>query len=117
ASLVVSAFIWVVVAGAIGAVLGLERLDAGAALVNADALTQLFSLHRFALVFGVVAPLMLVEGDSTAAVITARLLKMPVSTEVSPSCERDASTDREHGQLARLTNTVHQRGASDAWSN
>ena len=59
ASLVVSAFIWVAVAGGIGAVLGLERLDAGAALVNADALTQLFSLHRFALVFGVVAPLML----------------------------------------------------------
>ncbi|MFM7964551.1 MAG: hypothetical protein ACKPBF_11405, partial [Actinomycetota bacterium] len=41
ASLVVSAFIWVVVAGGIGAVLGLERLDADAALVNADALTQL----------------------------------------------------------------------------
>ena len=59
ASLVVSAFVWALVAGGLGAVLGAERLDAGSALVDADALTQLFSLHRFALVFGVLAPLML----------------------------------------------------------
>ena len=59
ASLVVSAFLWAVIAGVVGAVLGIERLDAGAAFVNSDALTQLFSLHRFALVFGVLAPLML----------------------------------------------------------
>ena len=59
ASLVVSAFLWAVIAGVVGAVLGIERLDAGAAFVDSDALTQLFSLHRFALVFGVLAPLML----------------------------------------------------------
>ena len=58
-SLVVSAFLWAIIAGVVGAVLGAERLDSGAALVNSDALTQLFSLHRFALVFGVLAPLML----------------------------------------------------------
>lgn len=58
-SLVVGATIWAIVAAVIGAVLGVERLDSGAALVDADALTQLFSLHRFALVFGVAAPLML----------------------------------------------------------
>lgn len=58
-SLVVGAAIWAVLAAVIGVVLGLERLDSGAALVDADALTQLFSLHRFALVFGVAAPLML----------------------------------------------------------
>ncbi|MGA1332148.1 MAG: cbb3-type cytochrome c oxidase subunit I [Ilumatobacteraceae bacterium] len=59
ASLVVGAFLWALVGGAIGAVLGFERLDAGSALVESDALTQLFSAHRFALVFGVLAPLML----------------------------------------------------------
>ena len=58
-SLAVGAALWALVSGVVGAVLGFERLDAGSALVNADALTQLFSLHRFALVFGIVAPLML----------------------------------------------------------
>ena len=59
ASLVVGAFVWAIIAGVVGAVLGFERLDAGSALVDSDALTQLFSAHRFALVFGVLAPLML----------------------------------------------------------
>ena len=59
ASLVVVAFVWAIIAGVVGAVLGFERLDAGSALVDSDALTQLFSAHRFALVFGVLAPLML----------------------------------------------------------
>ena len=58
-SLMVGAALWALVAAVVGAVLGLERFDSSAALVEADALTQLFSLHRFALVFGVVAPLML----------------------------------------------------------
>ena len=58
-SLAAAAAVWAILAGVVGAVLGLERLDAGAALVDAGALVQLFSLHRFALVFGVVAPLML----------------------------------------------------------
>lgn len=58
-SLVAGAAVWALVAAVIGIVLGVERLDADAALVDADALTQLFSLHRFALVFGVAAPLML----------------------------------------------------------
>ena len=65
ASLVVGALLWVVVAAVVGVVLGVERLDSGAALVSADALPQLFSLHRFALVFGVVAPLMLGLGILT----------------------------------------------------
>lgn len=55
----IGALLWALVAGVVGVVLGLERLDANAALVEADALTQLFSLHRFALVFGVLAPLSL----------------------------------------------------------
>lgn len=59
ASLAIGAALWVLVSGVIGAVLGIERLDAGSTVVNADALTQLFSLHRFALVFGIIAPLML----------------------------------------------------------
>jgi len=42
ASLVVGALLWVVVAALVGVVLGLERLDSGTALVNADALPQLF---------------------------------------------------------------------------
>ena len=50
---------WLVIAGIIGAVLGVERADVSGALVDTGALTQLFSLHRFALVFGVAAPLML----------------------------------------------------------
>ena len=58
-SLVVGAALWAIVAAVIGVVLGVERLDADAALVNVDSLTQLFSLHRFALVFGVAAPLLL----------------------------------------------------------
>lgn len=65
AGLVVGALLWVVVAAVVGVVLGLERLDSGTALVNADALPQLFSMHRFALVFGVVAPLMLGLGILT----------------------------------------------------
>ena len=59
ASLVAGAFVWAIIAGVVGAVLGFERLDAGSALVDSDALTQLFSAQRFALVFGVLAPLML----------------------------------------------------------
>ena len=58
-SLTLGAALWFVVASGVGVVLGLERLDSSAALVDAGALTQLFSLHRFALVFGVAAPLML----------------------------------------------------------
>ena len=58
-SLVVGAALWLVIATIIGVVLGLERFDSTVALVDAGALTQLFSLHRFALVFGVAAPLML----------------------------------------------------------
>ncbi len=59
ASLLVGAAVWLLVASAVGAVLGIDRLDAGSATVSADALTQLFSLHRYALVFGVAAPAML----------------------------------------------------------
>lgn len=58
-SLMVGAVVWALIATLVGATLGLERLDANAALVDAGALTQLFSLHRYALVFGVLAPLML----------------------------------------------------------
>ena len=58
-SLIVGAALWFIIASAVGVVLGLERLDSSAALIDAGALTQLFSLHRFALVFGVAAPLML----------------------------------------------------------
>ena len=58
-SLTLGAALWFIIASAVGVVLGLERLDSSAALVDAGALTQLFSLHRFALVFGVAAPLML----------------------------------------------------------
>ena len=58
-SLTLGAALWFVVASAVGVVLGLERLDSSAVLVDAGALIQLFSLHRFALVFGVAAPLML----------------------------------------------------------
>ena len=46
ASLLVGAAVWLLVASAVGAVLGVDRLDAGSATVSADALTQLFSLHR-----------------------------------------------------------------------
>lgn len=59
ASLLAGATLWLVVAGVVGAVLGVERLDVGVALVDADAHLQLFSLHQFLLVFGVAAPLML----------------------------------------------------------
>ncbi|MFZ9954169.1 MAG: cbb3-type cytochrome c oxidase subunit I, partial [Ilumatobacteraceae bacterium] len=59
ASLLVASALWLVVATAIGVVLGFDRLDASSAVVDAGALTQLFSLHRFALVFGVAAPAML----------------------------------------------------------
>ena len=41
---------------AVGAVLGFERIDATDALIDADALPQLFSLHRVVLTFGVVVP-------------------------------------------------------------
>ncbi|NDE52623.1 MAG: hypothetical protein EB005_05420, partial [Actinobacteria bacterium] len=59
ASLLVASALWLVVATVIGVVLGFDRLDASSAVVDAGALTQLFSLHRFALVFGVAAPAML----------------------------------------------------------
>jgi heme/copper-type cytochrome/quinol oxidase subunit 1 len=66
AALLVTGAVWALVAAVVGAVLGVERLDAGAVLVDAGALTQLFSLHRFALVVGVAAPLAL--GTSVLAV-------------------------------------------------
>ncbi|NBT21587.1 MAG: hypothetical protein EBT17_05680, partial [Actinobacteria bacterium] len=52
-SLLVASAVWLVVVTAIGVVLGFERFDAGGTVVDADAFVQLFSLHRFALVFGV----------------------------------------------------------------
>lgn len=58
-SLMFGALLWLLLAAGVGAILGLERFDASSALVEAGAHTQLFSMHRFALVFGVVAPLML----------------------------------------------------------
>lgn len=58
-SLSVGATIWLLIAGVVGVVLGVERADAANALINVGALTQLFSLYRFALVLGVAAPLML----------------------------------------------------------
>jgi heme/copper-type cytochrome/quinol oxidase subunit 1 len=59
ASLAFGAALWAVVAAVVGVVLGVERFDSTAAVVDSDALIQLFSLHRFALVFGVAAPLIL----------------------------------------------------------
>lgn len=59
ASLLVTSALWLVLVSAIGVVLGFDRLDSGSAVVDAGALTQLFSLTRFALVFGVAAPAML----------------------------------------------------------
>lgn len=41
----------------IGLLLGLERADDGAALIDADALLQMFQMYRVALVLGVLAPL------------------------------------------------------------
>jgi len=58
-SLMAGAALWLVIATVLGALLGVERFNTGTALVNADAHTQLFSMHQFALVFGVAAPLML----------------------------------------------------------
>ncbi|NBY58354.1 MAG: hypothetical protein EBQ57_08720 [Actinobacteria bacterium] len=58
-SLLVASAVWLVVVTAIGVVLGFERFDAGGTVVDADAFVQLFSLHRFALVFGVAGPAML----------------------------------------------------------
>jgi heme/copper-type cytochrome/quinol oxidase subunit 1 len=58
-SLVGGAALWLAIATVLGAVLGVERFDSAAALVDAGAHTQLFSMHQFALVFGVAAPLML----------------------------------------------------------
>lgn len=43
--------------GAIGAVLGFERIDATSDAIDTGALPQLFSLYRVALTFGVVVPL------------------------------------------------------------
>ncbi|MFP5486966.1 MAG: cbb3-type cytochrome c oxidase subunit I [Acidimicrobiia bacterium] len=42
---------------ALGLLLGLERIDDGAALLDANALLQLFQAYRVGLVFGVLAPL------------------------------------------------------------
>lgn len=58
-SMALSAALWLAIAGVVGAILGVERADVSGAVIDAGALTQLFSLHQFALVFGVAAPLML----------------------------------------------------------
>ena len=58
-SLALGAALWLAIATVVGVVLGVERFDVGASVVNADAHIQLFSVHQFALVFGVAAPLML----------------------------------------------------------
>lgn len=44
---------------AIGMLLGIERIDATANIIDADAWPQLFSIYRVVLTFGVVAPLLL----------------------------------------------------------
>lgn len=76
AAMLTAGAIWAVVAAVVGAVLGVERLDAGGALVDAGALTQLFSLHRFALVVGVAAPLAL---GASVLVLPAQLHASNVS--------------------------------------
>lgn len=58
-SMALSAALWLAIAGVVGAILGVERADVSGAVIDAGALTQLFSLHQFALVFGVAAPLTL----------------------------------------------------------
>ncbi|MEY3615597.1 MAG: hypothetical protein RLZZ518_598 [Actinomycetota bacterium] len=59
ASMALSSALWLAIAGVVGAILGVERADVSGAVIDAGALTQLFSLHQFALVFGVAAPLTL----------------------------------------------------------
>ena len=59
ASMALSAALWLAIAGVVGAILGVERADVSGAVIDAGSLTQLFSLHQFALVFGVAAPLTL----------------------------------------------------------
>lgn len=76
AAMLTAGAIWAVVAAVVGAVLGIERFDAGGALVDAGALTQLFSLHRFALVVGVAAPLAL---GASVLVLPAQLHASNVS--------------------------------------
>lgn len=44
---------------ALGLLLGIERIDATANVIDTDSLPQLFSLYRIVLTFGVVAPFML----------------------------------------------------------
>ncbi|MGA0064811.1 MAG: cbb3-type cytochrome c oxidase subunit I [Ilumatobacteraceae bacterium] len=51
--------LWLLVAAVLGALLGLERMDSGSALVDAGAHVQLFALHQYAVVIGVAAPLFL----------------------------------------------------------
>lgn len=77
-SLMAGAALWLVIATVLGALLGVERFNTGTALVNADAHTQLFSMHQFALVFGVAAPLMLgVAIWSVPAQLHASNLSLP----------------------------------------
>ena len=77
-SLMAGAALWLVIATVVGALLGVERFNTGTALVNTDAHTQLFSMHQFALVFGVAAPLMLgVAIWSVPAQLHASNLSLP----------------------------------------
>lgn len=57
--------LWALVAAALGALIGLERLDAGTALVDAGAHVQLVALARVALTFG------LLGGMLTSAALAA----------------------------------------------
>jgi heme/copper-type cytochrome/quinol oxidase subunit 1 len=63
---------------ALAVLLGIERIDAGDTMIDADAIGQLFSMYRIVLTLGVVAPLML--GLSLAIVplqLGARSLAFP----------------------------------------
>lgn len=51
--------VWLLLVALLGALLGLERMDSTAALVDAGAHVQLFGLYHYALVMGVAAPLFL----------------------------------------------------------
>lgn len=63
--------VWLLLAAVLGALLGAERMDAGAALVDTGAHVQLFGLYHYALVLGVLAPLFL----GVALLVVPSLLK------------------------------------------
>ena len=92
----------------VAALLGIERIDAEAAMLDIDSLPQLFSLYRIGLTFVVLVPLLL-----GVAIAVVRCSSAPVPWRSPVGCRRLLDVARRRGAGRHLDRRQRWPGGGD----